>query len=187
MAIFGHGVTLNPQNKVSSCFHVYILQPWTHYLPLDQSIHTEFGKIVEEGRYWRDFVIADDIAIDGNGTPDPQNKVSSWYRVYILQTTTMYLPLDRFINLELGDIVHEGWYRRDCAIVDDVAINMVLPKSTKQGEFLISCIHFAKRNHVLTSWSMYAFWKYRLRRTVSMDFVIVDNGVVVFLVVRCSA
>jgi hypothetical protein len=37
----------------------------------------EFGNIVDEGRYRRDFVIADGIAIDGNGTPDPQNKVSS--------------------------------------------------------------------------------------------------------------
>jgi hypothetical protein len=77
MAIFSHGVTLNPQNKVSSCFREYILQPWTRYLPLDRCIHTDFEIIVHEGRYRRDFVIADDIAIDDNGTPDPQNKVSS--------------------------------------------------------------------------------------------------------------
>jgi hypothetical protein len=32
---------------------------------------------------------------------------------------------------------------------------LVLPKSTKQGEFCFSCIHFANRNHVLTSWLMY--------------------------------
>jgi hypothetical protein len=36
-----------------------------------------FGNIVDEGRYQRDFVIADGVAIDDNGTPDPQNKVSS--------------------------------------------------------------------------------------------------------------
>jgi hypothetical protein len=82
-----------------------------------------FGNIVDEGRYRRDCVIADDVAIDGNGTPDPQNKVSSRYRVYILQTTTMYLPLDRFVNLELGDIVH--------AIVDDVAIDVGVTKIDK--------------------------------------------------------
>jgi hypothetical protein len=75
-AIFGHGVTSNPQNKVSSCFRVYILQPWTPCSPLDQRIHTEFGNIVHERRYRRDFTIADNIVIDGNGTPDPQNKVS---------------------------------------------------------------------------------------------------------------
>jgi hypothetical protein len=77
MAIFGHGVTSNPQNKVSSCVRVYMLQPWTLDSPLDQCIHTDFGNIVDEGRYQRDCVIADDVAIDGNGTPDPQNKVSS--------------------------------------------------------------------------------------------------------------
>jgi hypothetical protein len=36
------------------------LQPWTRYLPtrvpLDRSIHTEFGNIVDEGRYRRDFL-----------------------------------------------------------------------------------------------------------------------------------
>jgi hypothetical protein len=85
MTIFGHGVTSNPQNKVSSCFRVYILQPWPRYLPLDRCIHTDFGNIVHEGQYRRDFVIADGVAIDGNGTPDPQNKESSRYRVYILQ------------------------------------------------------------------------------------------------------
>jgi hypothetical protein len=53
----------------------------------------------------------------------------------------MYLPLDRFVNLELGDIVHEGGYQRDCAIVNDVVMDMVLPKSTKQGEFLFSCTY----------------------------------------------
>jgi hypothetical protein len=76
-AIFGHGVTWNPQNKVSSCFCVYILQPWTPDSPLDRCIHTDFGNIVDEGRYQWGCVIADDVAIDGNGTPDPQNKVSS--------------------------------------------------------------------------------------------------------------
>jgi hypothetical protein len=37
----------------------------------------DFGNIVHEGQYRRDFVIADDVTIDGNGTLDPQNKVSS--------------------------------------------------------------------------------------------------------------
>jgi hypothetical protein len=110
MAIFGHGVMSNPQNKLSSCFHVYILQPWTPDSPLDRCINTDFGNIVHEGRYRRDFVIADGVAIDGNGTPDPQNKVSSQYRVYILQAWTRYLPFDRFVNLELGYIVQEGRY-----------------------------------------------------------------------------
>jgi hypothetical protein len=54
----------------------------------------------------------------------------------------MYVPFDRFVNLELGSIVHEGRYRRDFAIVDDVGSTLVLPKSTKQGEFWFSCIHF---------------------------------------------
>jgi hypothetical protein len=74
MAIFGHGVTLNPQNKVSSCFRVYILQPWTPDSPLDRCIHTDFGNIVDEGQFRH---CPDDVAIDGNDTPDPQNKVSS--------------------------------------------------------------------------------------------------------------
>jgi hypothetical protein len=43
----------------------------------------------------------------------------------------MYLPLDPFVNLELGDIVHEGRYRRDCAIVDDVAIDVGVTKVDK--------------------------------------------------------
>jgi hypothetical protein len=77
MAIFGHGVTLNPQNKVSSCFRISIFQPWTPDSPLDWCIHTDFGNIVDEGRYRQDCVIDDDVAIDGNGTLDPQNKVSS--------------------------------------------------------------------------------------------------------------
>jgi hypothetical protein len=131
MAIFGHGVTSNPQNKVSSCFRVSILQPWTRYLPLDRCIHTDFGNIVHDGRYRQDFVIADGVAIDGNGTPDPQNKVSSRYRVYILQTPTMYLPFDRCIHTDFGNIVHEGRYRRDCAIVDDVAIDVGVTKMDK--------------------------------------------------------
>jgi hypothetical protein len=76
MAIFGDGIMSNPQNKVSSYFCVYILQPWIPDSPLDQCIHTDFGNIVNEGRYRRDCVIADDVAIDGNGTPDPQNEVS---------------------------------------------------------------------------------------------------------------
>jgi hypothetical protein len=64
MAIFGHGVTfLNPQNKVSSCFRVYILQPWTPDSPLDRCIHTNFGNIVHEGRYRRDFTIADNDVV----------------------------------------------------------------------------------------------------------------------------
>jgi hypothetical protein len=170
-------------------FRVFILQPWTPDSPLDRCIHTDFGNIVHEGRYRRDFITADGVAINGNGTPDPQNKVSSRYRVYILQAWTHYLPFDRFVNLELGYIVHEGQYRRDFAIVDDVGSTLVLPKSIKQGEFWLLCIHFANRNHVLTSWSMYphGFWKYSLRRTISTDFVIVDNNVVVFLVVRCSS
>jgi hypothetical protein len=142
MTIFGHGVMSNQQNKVSSCFCVYILQPWTPYSPLDRRIHTDFGNIVHEGRYRRDFVIAGDgVAIDGNGTPDPQNKVSSRYRVYILQAWTRYLPFDQFVNVELGYIVHEGQYRRDFAIVDDVGSTLVLPKSTKQGEFWLSCTY----------------------------------------------
>jgi hypothetical protein len=131
MAIFDHGVTSNPQNKASSCFCVYILQPWTPDSPLDQCIHTDFENIVDEGQCRRDCVIADDVAIDGNGTPDLQNKESSRYCVYILQAWTRYSPLDRFINLELGDIVHEGQYRRDCAIVDDVAIDVGVTKSNK--------------------------------------------------------
>jgi hypothetical protein len=77
MAIFGHGVTSNPQNKLSSCFCVYILQPWTPDSPLDRCIQTDFGNIVGKGRYRRDCVTADAVVIDGNGTPDPQNKVSS--------------------------------------------------------------------------------------------------------------
>jgi hypothetical protein len=119
----------------------------------------------------------------------PQNKVSSWYHVYILQTTTMYLPLNRFVNLELGDIILEGRYRRIAPSSTTLRSTLVLPKSTKQGEFCFSCIHFANRNHILTSWSMYphGFWKYRLRRTISTDLVIVDSDVVVFLVVRSSA
>jgi hypothetical protein len=39
--------------------------------------HTDFGNIVHEGRYRPDFVIADGVSIDGNDTPDSQNKVSS--------------------------------------------------------------------------------------------------------------
>jgi hypothetical protein len=131
MVIFSHGVMSNPQNKVSSRFCVYILQPWTRYLPLDRSIHTEFENIVHKGSYRRDFVIADGVAIDGNGTPDPQNKVSSRYRVYILQAWTRYLPFDRFVNLELGYIVYEGRYRRDFAIVDDVGSTLVLSTINK--------------------------------------------------------
>jgi hypothetical protein len=77
MAIFGHGVTPNPQNKVSSCQLLYILQPWAPDSPLDRFIHTDFGNIVHEGRYRLDFAIAVNVAIDGDGTPDPQNKVSS--------------------------------------------------------------------------------------------------------------
>jgi hypothetical protein len=104
--------------------------------------------------------------------------------VYILQAWTRYSPFGRFVNLELEYIVHEGRYRRDIAIVDNVGSTLVLTKSTNQGEFWFSCIHFANRNHVLTSWSMYphGFWKYRLWRTISRDFVIFDNEVVVFLV-----
>jgi hypothetical protein len=41
----------------------------------------DFGSIVHAGQYRRDFIIADGVAIDCNGTPDPQNKVSSQYRV----------------------------------------------------------------------------------------------------------
>jgi hypothetical protein len=34
----------------------------------------------------------------------------------------MYLPLHRFIDTELGNIVHEGRYGRDLAILDDVFV-----------------------------------------------------------------
>jgi hypothetical protein len=151
MAIFGHGVTSNPQNKVSSCFRVYILRPWNPDSPLDRCIHTDFGNIVDGGRYRWDCVIAgDDVVINGNGTPDPQNKVSSRYRVYILQTPTMYLPLDRCIHTDFGNIVHKGRYQRDFAIVDNVGSTLVLPTLTKQGEFCFWCIHFSSRSHLLT-------------------------------------
>jgi hypothetical protein len=82
-------------------------------------------------KYRQDFTITDEVAIDGNGTPDPQNKVSYRYRVYILQAWTRYLPFDRFINLELGYIVYEGRYRRDFAIVNDIAINVGVTKIDK--------------------------------------------------------
>jgi hypothetical protein len=47
-----------------------------------------------------------------------------------------------------------------------------IPGSTKQGEFSISCMHFANTKHVLTTWSMYqhGFWKYRPRGTISTGF-----------------
>jgi hypothetical protein len=42
------------------------------------SIHTHgIWKYRPRGTISTDFVIADGVAIDGNGTPDPQNKVSS--------------------------------------------------------------------------------------------------------------
>jgi hypothetical protein len=132
MAVFGYGITTNPQNKVSSCFREYILQPWTTpNSPLDRCIHTDFGNIVDKGRYRRDCIIADDVAIDGNGTPDPQKKVSSRYRTYILQTPTMYLPPNRCIHTDFGNIAHEGRYRRDFAIVDDIAIDVGVTKINK--------------------------------------------------------
>jgi hypothetical protein len=80
MALFGHSVTSNPQNKVSSCFDVYILQPWTRYLPLVHWIDVS-TRILEisstKDNIDGDFTIADGVAIDGNSTLDPQNKVSS--------------------------------------------------------------------------------------------------------------
>jgi hypothetical protein len=42
--------------------------------------------------------------------------------VCILQSATMHLPLHRFINTELGNIVHEGRYGRGFAILDDVFV-----------------------------------------------------------------
>jgi hypothetical protein len=43
------------------------------------------------------------------------------------------------------------------------------PGSTKQGEFLISCIHFANNNHVLTTWSIrqLGIGRYHPRGTIS--------------------
>jgi hypothetical protein len=128
MAIFDHGITPNSQNKVSSCQLVYILQPWTPDSPLDRFIHTDFGNIVHEERHRRDFDIAVDVAIDGDGTPDPQNKVTSCQLVYILQPWTPDSPLDRFIQTDFGNIVLEGRYRRDFAILDDV---FVVPLGTR--------------------------------------------------------
>ena len=49
---------------------------------------------------------------------------------------------------------------------------LVLPKSTKQGEFGFLCIHFASCGLKLTIWSMYphGFWKYRPRGTIWTEF-----------------
>jgi hypothetical protein len=43
----------------------------------------------------------------------------------------MYLPLDRCIYMDFGNIVHEGRYRRNFTIVDDVAIDVGVTKIDK--------------------------------------------------------
>jgi hypothetical protein len=63
MAIFGHGVTSNPQNKVSFVFRVYILQAVDSNLPFNRFIRTDFGNIVHEGRYRRIFTIVDNDVV----------------------------------------------------------------------------------------------------------------------------
>jgi hypothetical protein len=53
-------------------------------------------------------------------------------------------------------------------------------ESTKQGEFLFSCIHFATMDPLLTTGSMYPhrIWKYRPRGTISTGFFIADGVVI---------
>jgi hypothetical protein len=73
------------------CIHFATMDP----LLTTGSIHTQgIWKYRPRGTISTGFVIADGVAINGNGTPDPQNKVSSGYRVYILQAWTRYLPFD---------------------------------------------------------------------------------------------
>jgi hypothetical protein len=68
MAIFGHGVIPDRQNKVSSCRIVCILQPTTMHLPLDRSIDKELGNIVHDRQCRRNFVIVDKVGMDAGGT-----------------------------------------------------------------------------------------------------------------------
>jgi hypothetical protein len=145
MAIFGHahGVVPNRQNKMTSCRIAYILQPMTPDSPLDRSIQTELGNIVDEGQYRRDFVVAAKVAMDGDGTPNPLKKVSSCWIVCILQTIT--------ITHHLIDSSTRNWEvsltRDDINSIPSFSATLrsrlVLPKSTKQGELLSACTHFA--------------------------------------------
>jgi hypothetical protein len=117
-------------NKTRSCRIVYILQTMTPDSPLDRSIHKELGNIQDD---------IDGISPLPTSYEAPRidkSKVSSCRIIYILETITSYSPLDRFVNLELGDIVHEGQYQRHSSLCRGHRIHvLVLPKSTKQGEY----------------------------------------------------
>jgi hypothetical protein len=116
MAIFGQGVTPNPQNKVSSCQLVYILQPWTPDSPLDRFINTDFGNIVHEGRYRRDFAIVDNVAIDVGATKvdETSTKQGEFLSacIHFAKCNHVLIPLDRFIHTDFGKIICDGRYGR---------------------------------------------------------------------------
>jgi hypothetical protein len=95
-----------------------------------------------------------------------KNKVSSCHRIIciLLQTITSYLPLidhSSTWNWEILSTRDDIDGIRHC--VEDIGPTLVLPKSTKQGEFLSACMHFAKYNHVLTC-------TVRLDRFIHRDF-----------------
>jgi hypothetical protein len=60
MALFGHVVMSNRQNKVSSCRIVHILHPTT--------MHSLLGNFAHEGQYRQNFVIVDEVGMDAGGT-----------------------------------------------------------------------------------------------------------------------
>jgi hypothetical protein len=157
MTIFGHDVvTSNPQNKVSSCFHVYIYFATTHGLhpwltPLDLlCIHTDFGNIVHEGRYI------------STGFHHCRWRCDRWQR------HPGSTKQGRWLTLRPAWCFKQGEFLFSCIYIYFSNHNHVLTLITSWELYMY----------------LHVFWKYHLQRTT--DSVLVNNDVVVFLVVRCS-